>query len=418
MGMTVALLLVIGVAFRAMTPEERARLLGGTLALIRRANESAARGRAKCEPFRNALRARTRWPLVTPALVVLNIAIFFRMSSGVGAGDPQETLLHWGANFGPLTTNGEWWRLVTSMFIHAHILHLAVNVAGLLQVGLILERLVGRFAFAAIYLAAGLFASLVNLSAAPVGVSAGASGAIFGLYGLLFASSIWGVIHRSSVTIPLMALKRLAPAAAVFTLYNVINDRIESEAELIGLVAGFCCGLVLVRRVSELKPPSRLVGTAIATTIVMVMACAVTLQGVTDVRPELARIVALEHRTAGAYQTAIRRSVNRQGSADALARLIEQTIVPELQAAEERLRALDNVPREHQPLLASAEEYLKLRARSWRLRAEGLRERPATGRLGAEAQFRARQARRGKVEAAERASLEVLQRIAPGLPNK
>ena len=413
MGMTIALLLVLGIVFRAMTPEERARLIRTTLSLIHPWKDAAMRGRLECEPFRDALRARTRWAFVTPTLVLVNVTIFVYLSSGAGAVDDSEMLLRWGGNFGPRTTNGEWWRLVTSMFVHSQLVHLVVNVVALIQIGLILERLVGRFAFAAVYMAGGLFASLVSLSASPGAISAGASGAIFGLYGLLFASSIWGMVHRSSVTIPLVALKRLAPAAAVFTFYNMLNHRLEGEAELIGLLLGFFCGLVLVRRVSERTPPERLVTTAIATTAVIVMACAVPLAGVTDVRPELDRIVAIEQRTAGAYQSAVERFRDGRVTAEMLAQLIERTIVPELQAADVRLKTLDRVPLEHQPLIASAEEYLKLRSQSWRLRAEGLRERPAIGRMSAERQFRTSQVRRGKAEEAERSSLELLQRIAP-----
>jgi rhomboid family protein len=262
-------------------------------------------------------------------------------------------------------------------------------------------------------MAAGLFASLVSLSASPVAVSVGASGAVFGLYGLLFASAIWGMIHRSSVSIPLVVLKRLAPAAAVFMLYNVMNGRLEGEGELIGLVLGFCCGLVLARRVTDRTPPERLVTAALATTVVMVVACAVPLSGILDVRPEIDRIVAIERSTAGAYQSAVKQLRDGRVTAEAVARLIDRTIMPQLQAADLRLKALDKVPSEHQPLIASAEEYLKLRSHSWRLRAEGLRERPAVGRLRAETQFRASQARRGEAEWSERISLEVLERIAP-----
>ena len=65
----------------------------------------------------------------------------------------------------------------------------------------------------------------------------------------------------------------------------------------------------------------------------------------------------------------------RQGriKTDALVKLIEQTIVPELQAAEKRVTALESVPKEQQPLVTHAEEYLRLRSESWRLRSEGLK---------------------------------------------
>jgi rhomboid protease GluP len=350
------------------------------------------------------------------------------MLFGAGAlGDPQ-TLVGWGGSLGPRTTNGEWWRLVTSMFVHSGLLQLLINVGSLVSIGFILERLVGRLAFAAVYVAAGVLASLVSLSVYPMAVSAGASGAIFGLYGLLLASSIWAMVHRSSVTIPLMAVKRLAPAAVVFILYNVANDGLGSAAELTGLVAGLVCGLVLTTRVDLGNPPARRVAAAMAVTVAIAVASAVVLHGVTDVRPEMARVVAVEDRTASAYQTAVDRFKKGRISAEALALMIDQAIIPELQAADTRLKALDRVPQEQQPLVAAANDYVRLRFESWRLRAEGLRktdvlahrangsgEQASNGswRLGAEARHRSNQLLLGKAEENELASLEALHRIRP-----
>ena len=99
-----------------------------------------------------------------PVLLALNVLVFLAMGWG---GDDAETLVSWGANFGPRTTNGEWWRLVASMFVHTGTLQLLVNGAALVQLGLILERLVGHVTFAAVYLAAGLLASIVSLSDFP-----------------------------------------------------------------------------------------------------------------------------------------------------------------------------------------------------------------------------------------------------------
>jgi len=420
------LLIVLGgFAFYVMTPEERARLVRALLAAIRHLKYTAIQRRPTREAFHDALRARTRWVLVTPALVALNATIFTFMLFGPGALSDPETLVGWGGNFGPRTTNGEWWRLVTTMFVHSGMLHLLANIAGLVQLGLILERLVGHLTFAAVYVAAGVFASLVSLSAAPVAVSVGAAGAIFGIYGLLLASSIWGMLHRSTVTIPLRAMKRLGPAAAVFILYSVATDGIESRAALAGLVTGCVAGLVLARGVSDRKPPARRVAAAMATTAVIAVALAFPLRRLADVRPEMERVVAVEDRTASAYKTGVDRFRSGRITAEALAQLIDRTIVPELHAAQARLKALDRVPHEHQPLVASAEEYLRLRDESWRLRAEGLhkakgltrgeadRTRDENWRLRAEGQHRANMLTLGEADRTERASLEALQRIRP-----
>jgi len=426
------LIVLGGFAFYLTTPWERAQFVRALLpairqglAALRQGKDAATQRHLKDAPFRDALRARTSWVIVTPALVALNATIFILMLFGPGAlGDP-EALVGWGGNFGPRTTNGEWWRLVTTMFVHSGMLHLLANIAGLVQLGLILERLVGHLTFAAVYVAAGIFASLVSLSVHPVAANVGASGAIFGIYGLLLASSIWGLLHRSTVTISLRAAKRLGPAAAVFILYNVATDGLESGAALAGLVTGFVCGLVLARGVSDRKPPARRVAAVTAATALIAVALAFPLRGLTNVRPEIERLVAVEDRTASAYRTAVDRLRNGRITAEALAQLIDRTIVPELHAARERLSALDRVPHEQQPLVAGAEEYLRLRDESWRLRAEGLhkakgltrggadRTQDEKWRLRAEGLHKANILTLGEADRTERASLEALQRVRP-----
>jgi hypothetical protein len=120
---------------------------------------------------------------------------------------------------------------------------------------------------------------------------------------------------------------------------------------------------------------------------------------IVDVRPEIAQVLALEERTAGAYAAAVDRFHKGRIKAEALASVIERTIVPELQAAGDRLSALAGVPAEQQPLVTHAEEYLRLRRQSWQLRGEALRTTDMR---------RLRQAER-----VERESLGALQRIKP-----
>ena len=92
------------------------------------------------------------------------------------------------------------------------------------------------------FLIAGVLASLVHLVTHPMATSIGASGAIFGLYGLLLASSIWGMRHRSDVTIPLTAVKTLVPAAAVFILYSLANDSVGARPSSPGFSRVWCTG--------------------------------------------------------------------------------------------------------------------------------------------------------------------------------
>jgi rhomboid protease GluP len=395
----VVLIVLGGYGLYAMKPAERERLFRAARARVEQWKDAAVKRRSEPEPFRDALRERTRWAIVTPALAALSVWVFAGMLFGSGALSDPHTLLSWGGSLGPRTTNGEWWRLVTSMFVHAGMLQLLVNTAALVQLGVMLERLVGPWAFAAVYLTAGTFANLLGLSSHPVEVRFGGSGAVFGVYGLLIASLVWGPFRRSAASIPLRTLKRLVPVTAVFVLYNAWNDNPDGASELVGLTAGLVCGLVLAMRVSERKPTLRRVAATSLATAIIAIVSAVPLRGIADVRPEIARVVAMEERVAGTYEKAVGQFRNGRMSADELANEIEHKILPEIEETYARLKALRGVPREHQPLVASAEDYLRLRETSWLLRAEGL-HKTSMRTLS-------------KADSTERASWAALQKIKP-----
>ena len=143
------------------------------------------------------------------------------------------------------------------MFVHVGVVHLIAEIAGLVQVGLLVERLVGRSAFAVVYVAAGVLAGVWNLTLHPVSIHAGAAGAIFGIYGLLLASLMLGLVQRSTLTVPVSVLKGLWPGVAVFSVYNMLTEGIFSEAMQAGLVVGFTGGMLLAGRVISDKPPVR-----------------------------------------------------------------------------------------------------------------------------------------------------------------
>jgi membrane associated rhomboid family serine protease len=369
-----ALLVLSGAALYFMNPEERARLARLAVAAVRHAIGAVthASSSGSGDPFDDMLRARTGRPLVTPLLLALNALIFTLMLVGRGALNDTQTLIDWGGNFAPRTTNGEWWRLIAAMFVHGGVFHLAATMAGLLPLGLIMERAVGRITFATMYLSAGLLAGVVSLwTTSPTSVTFGASGAVFGIYGLLLASLGWAIVSRPAVPVPLITVKRLAAAAVPFFLYNLATDHLGAS-ELAGLGAGFAGGLVVARGVTREKPAVRRAALLMAATVVIVAGAAVPLRGIVDFRPEVARIAAVEERTAGAYDEAVGKFRLGRIPAKGLIQLIDRTIMPELQAVRARVTALRGVPQEQAPLVAAAEEYFQLREESWRRRAEGL----------------------------------------------
>jgi len=136
---------------------------------------------------------------VTPVLLGLNVAVFgLMLAGGIHPMAPTiDSLVQWGANYGPKTTNGEWWRMFTAMFLHIGILHLLFNMVALWNIGSFMERVLGPVGFVVLYLLAGLLGSVASVVWNPFVVSAGASGAIFGLYGGLLA---FLVRHRDTAS--------------------------------------------------------------------------------------------------------------------------------------------------------------------------------------------------------------------------
>jgi rhomboid protease GluP len=192
--------------------------------------------------------ARADW--ATKALVTANVLVFAAAAIG-GAGllVPNPTVLQsWGTNFGPFTTHGEWWRLVSSIFLHFGVFHLALNMWALYVGGRLAERLFGSGAFALIYFASGIAGSLSSLLWNPAVNSAGASGAIFGVYGAMLAFFL-----RKDHSIPPSVVRQQRSSGIAFIAFNLINGLshagIDNAAHIGGLAIGLAMGLVLARPV-------------------------------------------------------------------------------------------------------------------------------------------------------------------------
>jgi rhomboid protease GluP len=369
-----ALIVIAGYVGYVMRPEERTRVIATARRIVEAAWDEYCRRRSRPDAFRDALNARTRAPFLTAAVVLLNLLIFSLMLVGDGRMSDADTLLRWGASAGPVTTNGEWWRLLTATFVHTGFLQLVLEMAALAQAGMLVERMSGHAAFAGLYLTSAAFAAAIGLWADPLPVTAGASGAIFGMYGLLVALVVRGTLQRSSVTIPMPVVARLAPAAAMFVIYSWSAGGPQWTSGPATFVIGYAIGLALTRNVAERTPPARRVAGLAATVLAIVAVIAAPLSGTVDVRSEISRLIAVEDRTTVTYQTATERFKRGALERDALARVIEHIIVPELEAARSRLHAIAGVPRQQQPLVEGADEFLQLRRESWLLRARALHE--------------------------------------------
>jgi rhomboid protease GluP len=185
-------------------------------------------------------------PVVTNTIIAINLAVYLAMCvSGVSWIEPSSIdALRWGADFGPLTLGGEWWRLVTSTFVHFGLLHIGFNMWCLYNLGRSLEFLMGRKAFAATYLASGVCGSVVSICWHPLDIGAGASGAIFGVAGTFAA-----YLFLKRVAISPQAMKRTRNSIGGFIVYNLafgaVVGRIDNSAHLGGLIGGAILGAIV-----------------------------------------------------------------------------------------------------------------------------------------------------------------------------
>ena len=201
----------------------------------------------------------------TYLLLGINCAVFLGMVlTGISPVTPQpEQLLHWGADYGTFVlVLGEWWRLATAMFVHVGLLHLATNMWCLWNLGLLGEPLLGGPGLVAAYLLTGFAGNLLSIATHPGLtnngadglVGAGASGAIFGLAGVLIV-----LLNSSYLPLPIAERKALRKSVIWFAVLNFVLAagvdfshfalRIDNSAHLGGFLAGLLLALPLVPRI-------------------------------------------------------------------------------------------------------------------------------------------------------------------------
>jgi rhomboid protease GluP len=179
---------------------------------------------------------------VTQIILGINVAVFLGMAlSGSTIMEfPISESLHWGANVGALTFSGEWWRLLTCVFVHGGLIHIAFNMWCLWNLGALCESLYGRWTYVAIYLICGVGASLTTAAWNPFRASVGASGAIFGLAGALLAAFKLG-----EFSVPRGALSGTLRSLGAFVVYNLLFGLlpgIDNTAHIGGLITGLIVG--------------------------------------------------------------------------------------------------------------------------------------------------------------------------------
>lgn len=183
---------------------------------------------------------------LTHIIFGINAAVFLGMalSAQTIMDFPVPELVRWGANVGALTISGEWWRLLTNIFVHAGIIHIAFNMWCLWYLGQLAEQLYGAWTYGCIYLICGIGASLTSAAWHPYVPSVGASGAIFGLAGALFTA-----IKLGEFSVPRAALSGTLRSLGAFVVYNLIFgfaiSGVDNAAHIGGLVTGVIVGALI-----------------------------------------------------------------------------------------------------------------------------------------------------------------------------
>jgi rhomboid protease GluP len=188
---------------------------------------------------------------LTQVLVGANVMVFIAMviASGPSLDFTNKVMDVFGANYGPFTLSGQWWRLVTYMFLHGGLMHIAFNMWCLWDLGRLCESLYGRWTFAAIYLITGVAGGLASVAWNPEVLSVGASGAIFGLAGALAAS-----FYLGEFSIPKIAIQGTLRSLLFFIGFNVLFGAVVSGVDNACHVGGLASGLILGALIARVAP--------------------------------------------------------------------------------------------------------------------------------------------------------------------
>lgn len=265
-------------------------------------NEGALETKSKTSNFLSIF-VPTDGYFVTPILININIAIFIIMAiTGVSVLEPTgEDLLKWGANFRPFTLNYGWWRLLTCCFLHIGIFHLLMNMYALLYIGVLLESLLGRARFLAAYLVTGIAASLTSLLWHDNTISAGASGAIFGMYGVFLAMLTTNLIEKA-------ARQSMLVNISIFVGYNLlygVKGGIDNAAHIGGLLSGMLVGYTFYPNLknsdSQITKNGSIILVSITIFVAALLICSTTNNDIVTYEERMKEFVTLEEEALMVY---------------------------------------------------------------------------------------------------------------------
>jgi rhomboid protease GluP len=196
-------------------------------------------------------------------LLAINIGVYLWMvTHGVDPREPSEgALLHYGANNTRLVLHGQWYRLLTATFVHVGLIHLLTNMWCLWNLGILGEPLIGPYGMVAVYMLTGIAGNLLTmawdiLTRFMQEIGAGASGAVFGIAGILIV-----LLSNRRLPFPWAELRRLRSSVIKFAMINLViglstmvvnvGIRIDNSAHIGGFLSGLALGVPLVPRMTS-----------------------------------------------------------------------------------------------------------------------------------------------------------------------
>lgn len=175
----------------------------------------------------------------TPSIILINIVVMLlMMMNATSPFNPDvPSLIKFGGNYKILTVNGEWWRLITYQFVHYGIIHLFFNIIFLTIIAKLLEKVLGSWMFLFIYICSGIFGGLVSLYFQDYLVSVGASGSIYGMYGIFFIFMVTGVLHKNIT-------KKYLIWLSLYIILEVLSSFYSSDIDSFAHLGGFSFGII------------------------------------------------------------------------------------------------------------------------------------------------------------------------------
>ena len=330
------------------------------------------------------MRSPARAVPVTVLLIALNILLFLLMARlslspwSLTHADP----LAWGANFGPATQDGQWRRLLSAVFVHFSFIHIAFNMWALWDVGRLLERLLGRWRYALLYLGTGAAGNLLSLAVqGNEKITGGASGAIFGLYGALIVF-LWRERRQVDPAEFRWLFTVAVGFSAVMLGLGFFIPAIDNAAHGGGLLAGALLGSLLARPWKPGSPLAREQAPwAGAVSIIGLLALMASIspplyryQEELRARAAIQRFDAEEQARSARWDTLLRADDRAALSFDQGTGALEQEIAASYRHSFEELAAVrPATPVPSKDALLKLESYAASRSQAARTLAEGLR---------------------------------------------